>query len=134
MKMKIVRGTFVSILMCSCLNPTFVLPDPSLYGWKSVDGSWESVWFEGKYYPDPTEQDKSEVEGGELGDGNKDNKDDDHGSDDSDSDCPEALMVIPTKLITFLLVLWILFKLSHTICLTYCHYISRENIFNSILQ
>ena len=60
------------------------------YGWKSVDGSWESVWFEGKHYPDPTEQDKSEVEGGKLGDGNEDNKDDDHGSDDSDFDCPES--------------------------------------------
>ena len=44
--------------------------NPSLYGWKSVDGSWEPVWFEGKQYFDPTEQDKSEVEGVKPDDGN----------------------------------------------------------------
>ena len=43
MKMKILQGTYVSIIMSSCLNPTFVPPDPSLYGWKSVDGSWKPV-------------------------------------------------------------------------------------------
>ena len=90
MKMKILRGTYVSIIMFSCLNPTFVPPDPSLYGWKSVDGSWELVWFEGKQYPDPTEQDKREVEGVKPGDGNEDNEEDDDDSDDSDSDCPES--------------------------------------------
>ena len=62
MKMKFLRGTYVSIIMSSCLNPTFVSLGPFLYGWKSVDGSWEPVWFEGKQYPDLTEQDKSEVE------------------------------------------------------------------------
>ena len=48
--------------MSSYLNPTFVPRDPCLYGWKSVDGSWKPVWFEGKQYPDSTEQGKSEVE------------------------------------------------------------------------
>ena len=87
MKMKIVRGTYVSIIMSSCLNPTFMLPDPSLYGWRSVGGSWEPVWFEGKQYHDPTEQDKSEVEGVKPGDGNESNEDDDDDDpDDSDSD------------------------------------------------
>ena len=75
-KMKTFRGTYILIIMSSCLNLTFVLPDPYLYGWISPDGSWEPVWLEEKQYPDPTEQDKSEVEGVKPGDGNEDNKDD----------------------------------------------------------
>ena len=90
MKMKMLWSTYVSIIMSSCLNPTFVPRNPSLYGWKSVDGSWEPVWFEGKQYFDPTEQDKSKVEGVKPGDGYGDNEDDDDDSDDSDSDCPES--------------------------------------------
>ena len=76
--------------MSSYLNPTFVPRDPCLYGWKSVDGSWEPVWFEGKQYPDSTEQDKREVEGVTPGDGNEANEDDDDDADDSDSDYPES--------------------------------------------
>ena len=75
-KMKIFRGTYILIIMSSYLNLTFVLPDPYLYGCISPDGSWEPVWLEEKQYPDPTEQDKSEVEGVKPGDGNEDNKDD----------------------------------------------------------
>ena len=90
MKMKILQGTYVSIIMSSCLNPTFVPPDPSLYGWKSVDGSWKPVWIEGKQYPDQTEQNKSEVESVKPGDGNEDNEADGDDSDNSDSDCPES--------------------------------------------
>ena len=75
-KIKIFRGTYILIIMSSCLNLTFVLPDPHLYGWISADGSWKPVWLEEKQYPDPTEQDKSEVEGVKPGDGNEDNKDD----------------------------------------------------------
>ena len=32
MKMKFLRGTYVSIIMSSCLNPTFVSLGPFLYG------------------------------------------------------------------------------------------------------
>ena len=32
MKMKFLRGAHVSVIMSSCLNPTFVSLDPSLYG------------------------------------------------------------------------------------------------------
>ena len=77
--------------MSRYLNPTFMPLDPSLYGWKSVNGSWETGKGKGKQYPDLTEQGKSEVEEVKPGDGNKDNEDDDDDdSDDSDSDCPES--------------------------------------------
>ena len=90
MKMKIPRGRYVSVIMSSHPNPNFVPLEPFLYGWKSVDGSWEPVQFEGKQYLDPTERDKSEVEEVKPGGGNEDNEDDDDESDDSDSACPKS--------------------------------------------
>ena len=89
MKMKIRWGTYVSIIILSSLNLTFVHPDLPLYGWKSVDGIWEPMCLEGKLYPDSIEQGNSEVERVKPGDGNEGNKDDDD-SNDRDSDWPES--------------------------------------------
>ena len=51
LKIKILRASFVAHCMLHCLNPNYVLSDPSVHGWKLVENHWEPISFEG--YPLP---------------------------------------------------------------------------------
>ena len=51
MKMKLLRGTFVSHTMVNCLNKYYTLPDPTNYGWKKENTIWIPVWFERNVLP-----------------------------------------------------------------------------------
>ena len=83
--MKILRASFVSHCMVNCLDREYIPPNPSEYGWKLVDSTWEPVWFEGNALPDANETNvSSEEDDSENEDESMESMDDISDSDDSD--------------------------------------------------
>ena len=66
--------------MVNCLVNAYIPLDPPEYGWKSENGSWSPVWYEGNALPDVCEIASSDD------DDENDNTDEDKSSDDSEFD------------------------------------------------
>ena len=87
LNMKILRANYVTHCMVHCLVNDYIPLDPSEYGWKSENGSWSPVWYEGNALPDVREiassDDDDENDNDDVHDTNEDESSDDSEFDSS---------------------------------------------------
>ena len=99
MALKIKRDNYITISYTSCLNPIFVAPPATDYGWEDDNGHLSPIWTEGPPIPPIREhaqdnpstfianEDIEIVESNDGGDSENDNEDvstDESDGDDSD--------------------------------------------------